>query len=67
MTIKTILYIIYAPITLWALDALNINLILKKNKYYKARLFYLILTLIITYLLVNFTLDFTNDTKLINL
>mgnify|MGYP004606805991 CR=1 FL=1 len=65
MTIKTILYIIVVPIVLWALDALNINIILKNNKYYQARLLYLILTLIITYLLVNFIIDFTSYTKLL--
>lgn len=65
MTIKTILYIIFVPIVLWALDAVNINVIFKKNRYYQARLFYLILTLIISYLLVNFIIDFTNYTRLI--
>ena len=65
MTIKTILYIIFVPIVLWALDSININAIFKKNKYYQARLFYLILTLIISYLLVNFIIDFTNYTKFI--
>ena len=65
MTIKTILYIIFLPIVLWALDAVNISVIFKKNRYYQARLFYLILTLIITYLLVNFVIDFTNYTKFI--
>lgn len=65
MTVKTILYIIFVPIVLWALDAVNINAIFKKNRYYQARLFYLILTLIISYLLVNFIIDFTNYTKFI--
>lgn len=65
MTVKTILYIICVPIVLWALDAVNINVIFKKNRYYQARLFYLILTLIISYLLVNFIIDFTNYTRLI--
>ena len=65
MTTKTILYLIFVPIVLWALDAVNINAIFKKNRYYQARLCYLILTLIITYLLVNFVIDFTNYTKLI--
>ena len=63
MTIKTILYIICLPIVLWALDAININAIFKKNRYYQARLCYLLLTLIITYLLVSFIIDFTNYTK----
>ena len=65
MTVKTILYFVFIPIVLWALDAVNINAIFKKNRYYQARLFYLILTLIISYLLVNFVIDFTNYTKLI--
>lgn len=63
MTIKTILYIVIIPIVLWALDSININGIFKKNRYYQARLCYLILTLIISYLLVNFIIDFTNYTK----
>ena len=65
MTVKTILYIICIPIILWALDSININAIFKKNRYYQARLVYLILTLIISYLLVNFIFDFTNYTKFI--
>lgn len=63
MTTKTILYIVFLPIVLWALDSININAIFKKNRYYQARLFYLILSLITTYLLVNFVIDFTNYTK----
>ncbi len=65
MTIKTILYIIFIPIIMWALDAVNINAIFKKNRYYQARLFYLFLVLIMSYLMVNFIIDFTNYTKLI--
>jgi uncharacterized integral membrane protein (TIGR02327 family) len=65
MTIKTILYIIMIPIVLWALDSININSIFKKNRYYQARLFYLILTIVISYLLVNFIIDFTNYTKFV--
>ena len=67
MTTKTILYIIFVPIVLWALDSININAIFKKNKYYQSRLFYLILTFIMTYLIVNCIIDFTNYTKLINI
>lgn len=65
MTVKTILYFVFIPIVLWALDSVNINAIFKKNRYYQARLFYLILTLIISYLLVNFVIDFTSYTKFI--
>lgn len=65
MTVKTILYIIIIPIVLWALDGININSIFKKNRYYQARLVYLILTLVISYLLVSFIVDFTNYTKIL--
>ena len=43
MNIKTILYIIVVPITIWALESLNINQFFKKNRYYQARFIYLIL------------------------
>ncbi len=65
MTIKTILYLISFPIILWGLDAININAIFKKNRYYQARLCYLLLTIIISYLFVNFIIDITNYTKFI--
>ncbi len=64
MTIKTILYIIITPIVIWALDSVNINKIFKKNRYYQARLFYLILTLSLSYLIVNFFYDFSLYTKI---
>lgn len=65
MTIKTILYILIVPLVLWALDSVNINGIFKKNRYYQARVFYLILTLCISYLLVNFFFDFSTYTRII--
>lgn len=40
------------------MDGLNINSIFKKNKIVQARVFYIILVFIITYLLANFLYDF---------
>lgn len=65
MNIKTILYLIIVPFTIWALDSININQIFKKNRYYQARLFYLMLCLGLSYLVVNFFIDFFTYSKFI--
>ena len=65
MNIKTILYIIVVPITIWALESLNINQFFKKNRYYQARFIYLILSLGLSYLVVNFFYDFFLNSKFI--
>lgn len=65
MNVKTILYIFVTPLVLWALDSININGIFKKNRYYQARLFYLIITFALTYLTVNFFYDFFNYSKFV--
>ena len=56
--VKFALYILSAIISLFALDAVNINVIFKKNKVIQARVFYLILIFITTYLLASFLYDF---------
>ena len=58
MNIKIILYIIMIPISIWALDALNIDGKFKKNRYYQSRVLYLMLSLGLSYLVVNFLYDF---------
>ena len=65
MNIKTILYIIIVPITIWALESLNINQIFKKNRYYQSRIIYLIISLGLSYLVVNFFYDFFLNSKFI--
>ena len=64
MTIKTILYLVVAPIVIWALDGINLNQIFKKNRYHQSRLVYLILTISLSYLVVNFFYDFFMYTKI---
>lgn len=53
------------PISIWALDSININGIFKKNKYYQSRVFYLIISISLSYLVVNFFYDFFINTKFI--
>ena len=56
--LKLILYIVVLPIVVWSIDSININQIFKKNKIYQARIFYIILVLVLSYLVTNFIYDF---------
>ncbi len=63
--IKGILYLVMVPISIWALDSININGIFKKNRYYQSRILYLLLSIGLSYLVVNFFYDFFVNTKFI--
>jgi len=63
--LKGILYLVMVPISIWALDSVNINGLFKKNKYYQSRAFYLIISIVLSYLVVNFFYDFFINTKFI--
>jgi len=65
MSIKALLYIFVTPIVIWALDGVNINSIFKKNKIYQASILYIMICLSLSYLVVNFFMDFFNYTKII--
>lgn len=65
MNVKTILYVVVSILTLLGLDSININNLFKKNKYYQARLLYFLVTFAITYLVVNFIMDFFTYSRLI--
>lgn len=65
MNIITILYLVTVPIVIWALESVNINSIFKKNRYWQARVFYLLITVSISYLTVNFFYDFFINSKFI--
>ena len=56
--LKFLVYIFSAIIVIWSMDGININAIFKKGKIVQARVFYIILALILTYLLANFIYDF---------
>ena len=64
MNIRTVLYCVISPLILWALESLNINQFFKKNRVIQARLVYLFLTLALSYLVVNFFMDFFLSTKI---
>ncbi len=65
MFLKGILYIIFTFVAIWALDSLNINNLFKKNKYYASRVLYLMISIVLSYLVVNFLYDFFNYSNVI--
>lgn len=60
--LRLVLYIFFVPFTIWALESINLNGIFKKNRYYQARFVYLLLSLALSYLVVNFFMDFFTTT-----
>ena len=48
------------PIVVWGMDSVNINSLFKKGQsnYYQARVFYMLLVVSISYMVVNFINDF---------
>jgi uncharacterized integral membrane protein (TIGR02327 family) len=64
MAIKAILYIIVTPFVIWALDGVNINSIFKKNKILQASILYIMICISLTYLVVNFFMDFFIQTRI---
>lgn len=56
--IKFLLYLIVMPLTVYAMDSININGIFKKNKIYQARILYILIIFGLSYLITNFLYDF---------
>ncbi|MBR2840838.1 MAG: DUF1146 domain-containing protein [Bacilli bacterium] len=63
--LKPTLYLIILIITIWALESINITGIFKKNRYYSSRVLYLIVSMALSYLVVNFIYDFFLNSKII--
>lgn len=55
---KCIVYLIIIPIVFYSFDSLNINVIFKKNSEVKAKSLYALLSICISYLVVQFIYDF---------
>ncbi len=58
--IKLVLYIIMIPLVVWSIDGVNFQLLFKKGEVnqYRARIFYMIFVLGLSYLIVGFMYDF---------
>lgn len=65
MNTKIFLYIIILPLVIYALEGININNIFKKNKFNQIRILYILVSLSISYLVVNFIYDFYINTSII--
>ncbi len=60
---KFFLYVVVTMLVIWAMDAININQIFKKNKVMQARIFYFLLGISMIYLVTNFLMDLFTSTK----
>ena len=58
MHIKFYLYFIIVPIVMWTLMSINIEPHFKKGHVNQIKVFYVLLTLALSYLIVNFLYDF---------
>lgn len=62
---KFFLYIPVTMLVIWAMDAVNINQIFKKNRVIQARVFYFLLGISLIYLVTNFIMDLFTSIKFI--
>ena len=58
--VKLIIYIIVIPLVVFSMDSVNLNSFFKKGQsnYYQARVFYVLLVMALSYLVVNLVVDF---------
>jgi uncharacterized integral membrane protein (TIGR02327 family) len=66
MNIKTILYIIIVPLSVWIVSALKIEHLFKKNTSMQIIICYVFIAIGISYLVVNFLYDFYEVSRIIN-
>lgn len=64
MSAKFFVYLFTTPFVIWAMDSININQILKKNKVYQARVFCILLGISLIYLTTNFIYDVFLSSKI---
>lgn len=62
---KFFLYMLVTVLVIWAMDAVNINQIFKKNKIIQARIFYFLLGISLIYLVTNCLMDLFTSIKII--
>jgi len=65
MGIKVYIYIITTLLSVYTLTGINFNKIWRKDKNIEAKLFVIILSLIMSYLLTNFIVDFLSSSKIL--
>lgn len=65
VSIKIILYVIILPFVIFMMEGLDLNKLFKQGRVFQARMMYLLIAISITYLTVNFFLDFANSINII--
>ena len=65
MNIKVCLYVLTTLLSVYTLTGINFNKIWKKERILEARLFVISLSLIMSYLLTNFIVDFLSSSKIL--
>lgn len=58
MNVKLFLYIIIIPLCIWVIEALNLERFFRRNRMLQIITFYVVLSLGLSYLIVNFFYDF---------
>lgn len=66
MNIKEFLYIIIVPLTIWIVSLMNLEHLFKKGKQIQIIIFYVFVSLGISYLVVNFIYDFYEVSRIIS-
>lgn len=64
MNIKIYLYVLVIPLMIWTVMSLNIDRFFKKGHVTQLKVFYVSLSLILSYLIVNFLYDFYSVSKI---
>lgn len=65
MSIKLVLYCIFIPFSIWIITSTNIDKIFKKNSIMQIHCLYIMLSLILSYLVVNFLIDIYTTVSLL--
>lgn len=66
MNIKLYLYILIVPLIIWAVMSLRLEHLFKKGSTNQIKIIYISISLIISYLLVNFLYEFYSVSKIFN-
>jgi len=65
MNIITILYILIVPLTIWVISAMKLEHLFKKQQTMQIVIFYVFISLGLSYLVVNFIYDFYEVSRII--
>ena len=65
MNIITILYILIVPLTIWVISAMKLEHLFKKHQTMQIVIFYVFISLGLSYLVVNFIYDFYEVSRII--